>query len=260
MPRKRPKIMTMLISSEGFRQQKQNPSKISLALQILDHAKKSRINCVFLPAGFLITSDEHQIKPTLKPILNKAKASSISFILGLDLEEIKRFRSSDGEKMLDAVSTQSIPCLLAHFDSTTGKTHIIRQRSCTSFQAHARMLSDVVMKPRILDVAGTRMNCITCGELYDSRLFQEMAPTTGIVLGHWTMPRLAKSLKSKGRQGFSLLHSEHRTGRGGLLLCTDRGIDKSIRPSSHIEGERGLWAELAAWEIADNGRINPVKI
>ena len=260
MPRKRPKIMTMLISSEGFRQQKQNPAKISLALQIFDHAKKVNIDSVFLPAGFLITSDEHQIKPTLKPILNKAKASKTSFIIGIDLEEIKGFRTSDGKKMLDAVSNQSIPCLLAHFDSANGKTHIIRQRSCTSFQAHQKMLSDAIMQPRSLDIAGTKFNWIFCGELYEPRLFKKTAPAAGIVLGHWTMPRLSKSLKSKGRQGFSLVHSEHRTGRGGLLLCTDRGIDKSLRPSVHIEGDNGLWAELAAWEILDMGRMNPVKI
>jgi hypothetical protein len=223
----------MLVAADGFRQQKQNPAKISLALQILDLAKKAHIDCVFLPAGFLITSAEHQIKSTIKPILNKAKTFKISFTLGCDLEEIKRFRVSDGVRMLEAVTLQKIPCLLAYYNAATDKIQIIRQRSCTSFQAREKMLSDTIMQPMIMDVAGTKLNCIFCGELYENRLFKDTAPATGIILGHWTMPRLSRSLMAKGRQGFSLVHSEHRTGCGGLLLCNDRGSDKSVRPSAY---------------------------
>ena len=257
--KRRPRILTTLVSSAFFRQQQQNPQKVSLAIKTLDLARQQQIDLIALPAGHLTVTTRAEVIPAVRPILRHAKKYGISVVVGVDLAEIRNYRTTDSGKMLEAYCTFSIPLFLVVYDAATDKTEVYRQRSASSYHARLGVVPDGVMQPRTIDICGSTVQIVFCGEVYEPRLFGEDAPPTAIIVGHATMPRLGRTFKAKGREGFSVIHSEHRVGRGGTLLCNDRGIDQGQLATLHIEGENDLWLEAAIWEVTDKGRIRPVQ-
>ena len=256
---RRPRIMTTLVSSAFFREPQNNPAKTDLAIKTLDLARQQKIALLVLPAGFLTVATRAEVMPAVRPILRLAKRHGISVVVGVDLAEIRSYRTVDSGKMLEAYCTFSIPLFLVVYDAATNKTEVYRQRSATSYHARLGVVPDAVMQPRILILQGVPIATCFCGELYEPRLFGKNAPPTAIIVGHTTMPRLGRTFKAKGREGFSVIHSEHRVGRGGTLLCNDLGIDRGQLATLHIEGENGLWLEVAIWEVTDKGRILPAR-
>lgn len=256
---RRPGIMTTLVSSAFFREQQNNPAKIDIAIKALELARQQKIALLVLPAGFLTVDTRAEVMPAARPIIRHAKKYGMSLVVGVDLEEIKLFRNSDSVRMLERVALGQMPTFLCVFDAVTGKTQSHRQRSCTSNQARQRIVPDEVMAPKTMDISGSTVQIVFCGEIYDDRLCSVTAPSTAVIIGHTTMPRLIKTLKAKGRRGFSVIHSEHRAGRGGTLFCIDREADRSQQATLHIEGEKGLWLEAAFWKVTDKGRIYPAQ-
>lgn len=254
-----PRIMTTLVSSALFRQSQNNPAKTQLAIKTLELARQQKIDLLVLPAGFLTVTTRAEILPTIRPIIRLARKYDISIVVGVDLEEIKRFRSSDSVRMIELVTLGQMPTFLCIFDAATGKTEVFRQRSATSRHGRLRLVPDEVMTPKTLVLRGISTQVVVCGEMFDPRLFQETAPPTAIIITHTFIPRFSKSLKAKGRMGFSLVHSDHRIGHGGTLFCNDQGTDRSQGATLHVEGERGLWLEAALWQLSDKGRIRPAQ-
>lgn len=256
---RRPRILTSLVANSAYREPQNNPAKIDLATKTLELARQQRIDLLALSAGYLTVTTRAEILPAVRPIINLAKKYGISVVVGVDLEEIKRFRSSDGARMLEAVALRKIPAFLAVYDANTGKTLIRRQRSCTSFQSRQRIVPDEVMTPKTIDICGSTVQIVFCGEVYDPRLFEETAPSTALIVAHTAMPRAGKTLRAKGRRGFGILSCEHRACRDGKHLCNDQGTDRSQSATLHIEGENGLWLEAATWEVNSKGRIRPAQ-
>lgn len=254
------RIATMNVSVSGFRNPRNNRHRIQLALKILDFAKRNKIACLCFPSGFLITSKITKIDPLLVPITEKARQLRISFVLGVDLIGIFRLSpDANASDFLRIVTSQKVPCLLASYNHRTDDLQIARQRSCTGKHARQKLVPDDIMTtPRIMDFGKIKFQIIHCGEVYDSRLFSSAMPVAGIIFGHRTMPRLARTMRVRSEQGFSLLNSEHRTGRNGMLFCYDRGRNKSLHGSICIEHD-DLWAEIAVWELTNRMRFHPVR-
>ena len=256
--RKRPpKIVTMNISASGFRDYRSNAERTEIATTFIQSAPYSNISAIFYPSGYLLAKTESEINPLVRPLIRQAKRSKVSFVLGVDLQEIKSYRyaSPDFPAMLNAVKNGKIPCFLVVYDATIGKTSILRQRSASSYHAHSKMLPDNVMVPHILDVAGVPVQIIFCGEIYDTRLLSGDAPKTAVILGHRTMTRLTQTMRGKSKRGFTLLNSEHRTGKYGMSFCFKRGEECGYYHKEQIEMVSGFWIELACWKIGARGGI-----
>lgn len=254
-----PRIMTTLASRIDFREPQNNPAKTKLAIKTLELARQQKIDLLVLPAGFVTIQKETEILPAVRPIIRLAKKYGISVVVGVDLSEIRSYRAVDSGKMLEAYCTFSIPLFLVVYDAVTGKTQVYRQRSATSYHARLGVVPDGVMQPRTIDICGSTVQIVFCGEVYDPRLFRETAPPTALIAAHTAMPRAGKTLRAKGRRGFSIISCEHRACCDGKHLCNDRGIDRSQQATLHIDGENGLWLEAATWHVTDKGRIRPAQ-
>ena len=151
-----------------------------------------------------------------------------------------------------------MPTFLVEFDAGTGTTSLIRQRSATNYQATAKILPDEIMVPRTTEVNGVPVQWIFCGECYDRRLYTADTPKVGIIIGHWTMNRIARSMRLSSELGFTLLNAEHRTTRYGMSFCFRNGKDLSHRHERQIELNDGLWAELAVFEVGERGEVRNI--
>lgn len=255
------RIATMNVSATGFRCPKKNRPKITLALKILEFAHRNKISCLCFPSGYLTTSKIGQIPSLLVPITEKARQLRISFVLGVDLIGIFRLSSdANAPDFLEIVAKQKIPCLLASYNYRKHKLQITRQRSCTGEHVRRGLVPDnIMLPPRTVNFGNPHFQIIHCGEVYDSRLFSSRMPKAGVLFGHYTMPRLSRTMRTRSEQGFSLVNSEHRTGRGGKLFCYDRGINKTLHNCRIRIEHDDLWAEIAVWELTSTMRFRPIR-
>jgi hypothetical protein len=259
MATKRPKtVMTMNVNVEGFRERRDNKRRIAVAIQLIEAAAKAKIDCVCFPAGYLIAKNLREIPIIDRPIVQRAKQLKISFIIGIDTQAINNpsITSADCPAMLRLVKEGNVPCFLTAYSAERGTLHLYQQRTCTHYQAENRMASEWLMEDRnTMHLGdGQSFQIILCGEIYDNRLLDEKAPKAGVIFGHTTMSRLSRTLRLKSQRGFSLINTEHRTGRGGLIFNFDRGYDMSVpsRPI-RIADARGLWIDAVVWTLDGRG-------
>ena len=256
IPCGRRRILVSNVDATTFRKKRYNKSKIALAQTLLHFAHQAHIDLICLPSGYLITPNKSDIISLTKPILRLAKQYNIAITLGIDLTEITTFPDDpNSTRMLKAVTSGMMPCFMATYHTSLQKTILTNQRSCTPYQSTQRLAPDHIMQPRTISLNGIAFQLIQCGEIYSNVLFNESAPKAGVVCGHWSMPRLSRTLAVKGALGYSLINSEHRSGENGLHFCNDRGQNKSVYNCRHFE-EGHIWANAAVWELTEKGRIN----
>ncbi len=258
MRRKQPvRIATMNVSAHRFRDPRHNPHRIQLAQNLLQLAQSENVDCLCFPAGFLTTCREAKVSALLEPLARTAWSLGVSFVLGVDLA--RNYPDANSPGFMEIVRNGKMPYLLVAFDATTDRLSLTRQRSCTGEHARRKLIPDEIMTaPRMMTPGGACFQIIHCGEVYDRRLFAKDMPRAGVVFGHITMPRLMRTMGACSRRGFSLLNTEHRSGRNGLLFCFDRGIDRSRRGGVCADASEGLWAEMAVWELGSTGRFHAV--
>lgn len=252
------------ININGFRDMTMNIPRRKAVLEWMRKLNGCGFNCLCLPAGYFVVKDEKEIRPLIRPILKLARRFRISFILGVDTSAILSFpEDPNSPKMLRAVRNHKMPCFLCAYSADRDKLEIHRQRSCTSAQARNKILSDEEMsEARFMPLGGSGFQIILCGEVYDERLFDEGRPRAAVVFGHVTMPRLARTLAAKSRLGFSIINTEHRTGRGGRLFCFDKGRERSVVARPCVIGDandKGPWIDMAVWELDKRGSFRPSK-
>lgn len=258
--RKRRRICTMNVSLQTFYESSSNSPRLKLAQKIIRFAAQHQIDCICFPAGFFLFKTLPKAKSFLTPLIRIARRYHISFITGFDLTSILQLpRDPNSPKTAKTVKQQAMPSFLLSCNVENCKTSITHQRSSTSAHAAMRLVpDDIMLNPRIMDLGGCEFQIVHCGEVYDKRLFSPGMPKAAVVLGHKTMPRLARTLRTKSEKGYSLINSEHRIGRNGLLFCYDRGKNKSVQGSECFVGEDGTWAELAIWELGSRGQFKPI--
>ncbi len=255
------RIATMNVCGIGFRKPPQNPARLQLALKILDFAHRNKVSCICFPSGFLTTAKIDKIPPLLVPVTGKARELRIFFVLGVDLSSISRLSPNpNAPDFVETVLKQTMPCLLAAYDHRNNALTITRQRSATTEHVRRGLVSDeIMMNPRIMDLGSARFQIIGCGECYDDRIYSPGIPTkAGIIFGHFSMPRLSRTMRCRSEAGFSLVNSEHRTLRGGMLFCYDRGKNKTFHNCRKYVEHGDLWADLAVWELTERMRFHPV--
>ncbi len=261
MRRKRPpcRVATMNVSSTYFREPRRNPQRIQFAQDLLRLAQSKNVDCLCFPAGYLTTCRAAKVTALLEPLTRTAWSLGVSFVLGIDLA--CHFPDANSAEFMEIVRKGKMPCLLAAFDAARDLLSITRQRSCTSEQARRKLVPDeVITAPRMMDLGGACFQIIHCGEVYDRRLFGKDIPNAQIVFGHLGMVRLAVTLAACAQRGFSLINTEHRIGKNGILFCYDNGgINKSRRGDIYAESDNGLWAEMAVWTLGRGGRFCPAR-
>lgn len=256
IPCDRRRILVTNVNAMTFRKKRYNKNKIDLARTLLHFAHHTCIDLVCLPAGYLITPNKSDIISLTKPILTLAKQYNIAITLGIDLTEITTFPDDpNSARMLKAVASGMMPCFMATYHPSLQKTILTNQISCTPYQSIRGLVPDNIMQPRIISLNGIALQLIQCGEIYSKTLLSESSPKAGVICGHWSMPRLSRTMAVKGNLGYSLINTEHRSGKNGLHFCNDRGQNKNVYNCRHFE-EGQAWAGVTVWELTEKGRIN----
>ena len=258
-------VMTMNVNVEGFRERRDNKRRVAVAVQLIEAAAKAKIDCLCFPAGYLIAKNLRDIPRLDSPIIRRAKQLKISFIIGIDTQAINnpRITGADSPAMLRLVKEGNVPCFLSSYSAERGTLELYQQRTCTHYQAENRMAPASAMAERhLMHLGENSFQIILCGEIYDNRMLGEDAPKAGVVFGHTTMSRLSRTLRLKSRRGFSLINTEHRTGRGGMIFSFDNGYDMSVysRPVKIADAD-GLWIDAVVWTLDGRGfwgaNLNP---
>jgi hypothetical protein len=251
----------MNVCAARFRDTRHNTARIRFAQELLSLSSSRNIDCLCFPSGYITTSKIDRIVPLLEPLTRTARKSRISFIMGIDLTAILNLSAdANSPEFVEIVRKQKMPCLLASFNGETTRLSLTRQRSCTGEHARRKLVSNEIMRvPRIMTLGDVCFQIVHCGEVYDRRLFSKGMPKAGIIFGHYTMPRLSRTMSACSRMGFSLVNTEHRSDTGGLLFCFDRGASKIKHCDLHIDHGDDLWAEMAVWELNNAGRFRSVQ-
>jgi hypothetical protein len=197
------RVCTTTVTTDGRAEWKSNDERVAWARELIA-TYAHIIDLLVLPAGYLRSRSEGEVREVAAPIIDAARKTKIAVILGVD--------SQDAPATVEKVRRSALPYFLVAWSPRTPRPIVWRQRSTTS--ADAREAPDATARePRLLPIKRARVAAVACGEIFSAsirKLVREHVPDLAVLAAHTASgARHWAAQRSLARLGVPSLRSVH---------------------------------------------------
>lgn len=232
------KLLQTIVSGTGFRDPAHNAVRLAALERVLRVSRECATDLVLLPGGYFTVGTKQQLNATVADVTKRARAAGVAVAVGIDLP--------------DAPAGKGAPAPLLPFygvvcGTATGGPW--KQTSNTSANAADVAEDDVPGTGRVVEVAGTRVGVLICGELFSwlaRASFAELGLGLALDLGHYSMgtgvTRAMENIASNG--GCAVAHTHHVAPHSGASLHFVRadGVRESVPLAEcDCDGDDAFW-------------------